>query len=383
MAIGHPPVFIRKGFFLSLICLLTLISHQNCSNPLQTKPDPVVASSLGYSESLNEGSNVKVMQTVETLAKSNEEMDTLQAEERTLGNGASFYSVDVIENRLQAYIDQPGEYVLVVNTKMKESNTKLTDLFDSLNSFKDSTQNYTGIVLTSNESKNEFWSLLSPLNTSLPKVSAKIAAPETLTFKFQQPSAFSMEAPALNDSRLVELQRFFLINTETRSPLKPVQSDNTKAPAVETKSFSFRINAGGDDVVTDTQRWASDAFYIARQGASDRGNLKISGSVNIPLKVYQTEAWCVDSYKIPVKNGNFEVELHFAETSEKVSAAGQRVFDVDVEGHKYTDLDIFRLAGGKQKAFVVASKIKVEDETINIKFSKKTNCPMLLANAQI
>ncbi len=85
----------------------------------------------------------------------------------------------------------------------------------------------------------------------------------------------------------------------------------------------------------------------------------------------------MDSYKVPVKNGSFDVELHFAETSGGITAAGKRIFDVDVEGQKFRDLDIFKLAGGANKAFVANSRIHVTDEVINIKFDRKTKCPML------
>ena len=49
-----------------------------------------------------------------------------------------------------------------------------------------------------------------------------------------------------------------------------------------------------------------------------------------------------------VVNGKYIVKLHFAETFEGVTDAGQRVFTVDVEGHKIKNLDVYAKAGGPQ-----------------------------------
>src|SRR4029079_1439357 len=67
--------------------------------------------------------------------------------------------------------------------------------------------------------------------------------------------------------------------------------------------------------------------------------------------IYRTERFGVTSFSHPVPNGKYTVKLHFAETSTAVTAAGGRVFSVNVEGKDIKDLDVIAKAGGAKRAY--------------------------------
>jgi len=95
--------------------------------------------------------------------------------------------------------------------------------------------------------------------------------------------------------------------------------------------------------------------------------------------LYLTERYSLDAYRIAVPNGTYTVTLHFAETYEGITAAGERVFSVSVEGKPVlADLDPFKAAGGKAFAAVVqAFKVNVADGELTIGFQKKTQNPLI------
>jgi hypothetical protein len=75
-------------------------------------------------------------------------------------------------------------------------------------------------------------------------------------------------------------------------------------------------------------------------------------------------------YTIPVPNGNYTVRLHFAELNK--TAAGQRTFDVNIEGTKRLDkFDIFAAAGGARKAIVREFAATIADGNVTIDFIRQ------------
>ena len=95
--------------------------------------------------------------------------------------------------------------------------------------------------------------------------------------------------------------------------------------------------------------------------------------------IYLTERYSLEAYRIAVPNGTYTVTLHFAETYEGITAAGERVFSVSVEGKPVlVDLDPFKEAGGKAFAAVVKTcKANVADGELTIGFQKKTQNPLI------
>jgi hypothetical protein len=73
-------------------------------------------------------------------------------------------------------------------------------------------------------------------------------------------------------------------------------------------------------------------------------------------------------YTFPVANGNYHVNLHFAETSSRLEQVGARVFNVKMQGTiVFKNLDIYAAAGANL-AFVEGADIPVSSGSLNIEF---------------
>jgi hypothetical protein len=71
------------------------------------------------------------------------------------------------------------------------------------------------------------------------------------------------------------------------------------------------------------------------------------------------------------------VKLHFAETYSDITAKGQRVFDVNVEGKDISNLDVFAEAGGNNRALVKSVTATVSDGQLNLKFTPKVQTAII------
>jgi glucosylceramidase len=137
--------------------------------------------------------------------------------------------------------------------------------------------------------------------------------------------------------------------------------------AAQPQPQTIRIEAGGAAGFTDSagNAWVADAYSTGGGGSSDRGAVAIANTVDD--KIYQTERWGSTGYAIPVANSTYTVKLHFAETYAGITAAGQRVFNVNVEGQALNNFDIFAQAGGRDIALVKTfSNVTVTDGVLNI-----------------
>jgi len=149
--------------------------------------------------------------------------------------------------------------------------------------------------------------------------------------------------------------------------------------------FALRVNAGADKEFTDKAGnvWKPDKEYVKGQGygfvagqAIDRGaNLKIEATED--ARIYQTEHYSMEAFKAEVPEGKFTVRLHFAETYEGITADGERVFTVKIQGKEVLkDFDVRKTAGASQKAVVKEFKeIEAKDGTIDIGFETKKQNP--------
>ena len=138
------------------------------------------------------------------------------------------------------------------------------------------------------------------------------------------------------------------------------------------------INSGGPTVTTGGITWLSDRF---NQGSNFTftNATAIAGTTNDVI--YQTERsgrlTSPFSYAIPVDNGTYDVELHFAEIFAGTQNPGQRVFDVMIEGNTVlNNYDIAATAGYKV-ANVQTRTVDVTDGTLNINFSNEVNNPKI------
>lgn len=125
-----------------------------------------------------------------------------------------------------------------------------------------------------------------------------------------------------------------------------------------------RINAGDGEVVgKDGRLWQSDRYFSGGQpyvGSGVVGNTEDG-------ELYLSERYGSFSYDLPVSNGCYQIELHFAEIY--WTEAGKRLFDVHIEGETVVqNYDIFATAGGQYRAVVERREAEVADEVLNLVF---------------
>lgn len=154
--------------------------------------------------------------------------------------------------------------------------------------------------------------------------------------------------------------------------------------AVERKVL-YRVNAGATKEYADSTgaKWAADKEYVAggKYGAAGgkpltRTTLKeVQGTKE--QGIYLTERYDMTAYTFEVPNGKYAVRLHFAETYEGITAAGQRVFSVKIQGQVVLkDLDVMKEAGGFGKALVKEMRgVEVKDGKLTVEFVKQVQNP--------
>ena len=135
-----------------------------------------------------------------------------------------------------------------------------------------------------------------------------------------------------------------------------------------TSANAIRMNAGASVPYTDPagHLWLPDQGFVGGKTV-DRGNINVAGTQN-PV-IYRTEHYGMSSFSQPVPNGAYTVKLHFAETYEKVTQKGQRVFSVKLGGTELKDLDVVARAGATKTAWVQTFPVTVTDGKFDITFT--------------
>lgn len=142
-----------------------------------------------------------------------------------------------------------------------------------------------------------------------------------------------------------------------------------------------RINAGGETFVDDANNlWLADEGFNTGQTYST--SAPITGTTNGAL--YQSERY--DSspspdlvYSFSLTNGDYLVNLHFAEIWSDAFAVGARVFDVWMEDQLRVDnLDIFNLVGSNA-ALILSLPVTINDGQLDIAFAHGVENPKISA----
>lgn len=146
---------------------------------------------------------------------------------------------------------------------------------------------------------------------------------------------------------------------------------------LEPISTLFRVNSNGPAYTdSNTEQWEADNYFT---GGSTYANAGLAIANTTDDVLYQTERYGNFSYNFPVANGDYTVELHFAEvyfgaTGGGAGGVGSRVFNVNIEGgaEELTNYDIFADVG-PAAAVVKSFPVTVTDGTLNIVFTTVTN----------
>ncbi|MEB3215657.1 MAG: malectin domain-containing carbohydrate-binding protein [Nostocales cyanobacterium 94392] len=143
-------------------------------------------------------------------------------------------------------------------------------------------------------------------------------------------------------------------------------------PNPDPTSNIIRINAGGS-AYTDANGnlWKADQYFDGGRTYSTKAEIFKTEED----RLYQTERWAKNlGYDIPVIDGNYKVNLHFAEIY--FNDFNKRLFDVSLEGEKVLDeLDIFAKSKnaflpGKDSAYIYSiNNVNVTDGFLNLDFN--------------
>lgn len=146
------------------------------------------------------------------------------------------------------------------------------------------------------------------------------------------------------------------------------------APVIKQALPTIRIRAGSAMGFTD----AGGNVWLAAQGFADgetidRADLTIANTKD--PDIYRAERYSMTGFSQSLPNGRYTVKLHFAETFEGITEAGQRVFSFNVEGREFKDFDVWVKSGGALRAYVETVNVEVADGKLDIAFTSNIENP--------
>lgn len=142
-----------------------------------------------------------------------------------------------------------------------------------------------------------------------------------------------------------------------------------------------RIKAGVEKPFKDSKGnvWLAD--ITTKDGGFDGGetierpDLEI-GNTKEP-GIYRAERYSMDSFSWKLPNGKYVVKLHFAETYDGIGGPGDRVFTFKVQDKEFKDFDIWKKAGGMQKAYIETIPVEIADGKLKIVFTPNVQNPAI------
>ena len=154
--------------------------------------------------------------------------------------------------------------------------------------------------------------------------------------------------------------------------------------ALTAADLPLRIKVGGDEYKDPRGNvWKADREftegsygYVGGDVVDRPADLKVADTDMQQL--FQSERYGLSSYKVTVPApGKYTVGLLWAETYDGVSAPGERVFNVSINGKKVLDaFDPTREAGGFLKAIAKSFVVDAKD-LITITFDENVQSPMI------
>ncbi|MCX7047259.1 MAG: malectin [Candidatus Sumerlaeota bacterium] len=149
--------------------------------------------------------------------------------------------------------------------------------------------------------------------------------------------------------------------------------------------FCICVNCGGEKEYTDEmgRQWLPDQLFEAGAKWGAVGGKTVVRDYPVAgtkcPDIYKTEHYSMEAYKFAVPDGKYTVRLHFSEDYEAITAEGERVFSVTLQGKKViTDLDPLKEAKGPRKPVVKEFKgVAPVNGEIVIGFTPKVQNPQI------
>lgn len=160
----------------------------------------------------------------------------------------------------------------------------------------------------------------------------------------------------------------FAADAPTNAPaLKPAPG-----PAV------IRVIAGMIEPIKDEAGnvWKPSEGFDGGQ-TKERSGLEIANT-KIP-SIYCSERFGMSKFVQELPNGKYDVKLHFAITYEGITGPGQCLFSMDVEGTALKNFDVWKKAGGANRAYVETVPVRITDGKLDITFTSEGESTTLSA----
>ena len=160
------------------------------------------------------------------------------------------------------------------------------------------------------------------------------------------------------------------------APAAPAEAAAPAAPAASAPvAPPVRIKAGSAASFTDSEGnvWLPDQGFADGDMTDRADDMQIANTKDQAL--YRSERYGMTSFSYPVPNGKYVVKLHFAETYDGISGAGERVFSFKVGDQEFKDFDVWVKAGGAKTAYVETVNVEVTDGKLNIAFTPNVENP--------
>jgi hypothetical protein len=138
---------------------------------------------------------------------------------------------------------------------------------------------------------------------------------------------------------------------------------------------AIRIKAGATAPCTDSKGnvWLSDQGFVDGDTVDRGSDMQIANTQD--QAIYRSERYGMSSFSYKLPNGKYIVKLHFAETYEDITGAGQRVFSFNVAGHEFKDFDVWAKAGGAKRAYVETVNVDITNGKLDITFTTNIQSP--------
>lgn len=166
--------------------------------------------------------------------------------------------------------------------------------------------------------------------------------------------------------------------TATNTPRPTAPTAPTSTPTATPAAGALLIDVGSRTDTTDDMGrvWKADTGFVGGDYLNwrEQGVTAVTGGGE--HKIYETERWGVQGYKIPLANGRYTVKLLFTEHYNGVDAAGERVVDLNVEGTRLAGLDVYGEVG-RSRPLVKSFDVNVNDGELTIGFDVKVWYSML------
>jgi hypothetical protein len=161
-------------------------------------------------------------------------------------------------------------------------------------------------------------------------------------------------------------------DTQPGTAVKPTPTA-TVSTTPAAKFTPIRIKAGGGSITDSAGNvWLADQGFDGGD-TIERPDNQIANTKD--AAIYRAERYSMTSFSQKVPNGKYQVKLHFAETYEGISGPGERVFSYNVEGKEFKDFDVFKTAGGANRAYVQNVDVEVKDGKLDITFTPNVENP--------